>query len=360
MKAKKSVVLIMLAVMLAIFTGCGNSGNPNSNAESSTPAPSKAPESTPSGEGDKSDDGKVYNIGISQIVEHPSLDEARKGFIAALKDNGFEEGKNLNIEYKNAQNDMNTQTTIAQKFASDKKDLILGIATPTAQAMAQATKDIPVLFTAVTDAVVAKLVEDIEKPGGNVTGTVDMHPEAVSNLMEFISKNVPNIKTVGILYSPSEANSLVNVEMAEKNLSDLGIKVTKATATNTSEVQTAAQSFIGKVEAIYVPSDNTIVGALDTVIQVADKNKIPLFVPEKDSVEKGGVASYAFEYYDLGYATGKMAVDILKNGKNPGDIPVGYAEKVGLAINLKAAEKQGFNVTEEMKNEAKENNYLFE
>lgn len=363
MKAKKSFVLIMLAVMLAVFTGCGNSGNSansKGNAESSTPAPSSSPENTPNGEGEKSGDGKVYNIGISQIVEHPSLDEARKGFIAALKDNGFEEGKNLNIEYKNAQNDMNNQATIAQKFVADKKDLILGIATPTAQAMAQATKDIPVLFTAVTDAVGAKLVQSNEQPGGNVTGTVDMHPEAVSKLMEFISKNVPDVKTVGILYNPGEANSVVNVEMAEKNLTDLGLKVTKATATNAGEVQTAAQSLIGKVEAIYVPSDNTVVSALDAVIQVANKNKVPLFAAENDSVEKGAFASYGTVYSDLGYKTGLMAVEILKNGKSPADLPVQLPDKIGLGINMKAAAAQGMEVTDEMKNEAKENNFLFE
>jgi putative tryptophan/tyrosine transport system substrate-binding protein len=365
MKTKKSFMLIMMTIVLAIFAGCGAKTSTEGGQASSTPAPgtaaTKAPESTKAPEA-----AKKVKIGISQIVEHPSLDEARKGFIAALKDNGYIEGENLEIDYKNAQNDMPAQVTIAQKFVADKKDLILGIATPTAQAMAQATqtssdgKNIPVLFTAVTDALSAKLVASNEKPGANVTGTVDMHPEAVLKLMEFISKNVPDVKKVGILYSPSEANSVVNVKMAKDNLTKLGIEVVEAAATNSNEVQTAAQQLVGKVQAIYVPSDNTVVGALDTVIQVAEKNKLPLFVPEKDSVKKGGAVSYGFEYFDLGYATGKMAVDILKNGKKPADIPVGYAEKVGLAINLKAAEKQGLKITDEMKAEAKANNYLFE
>jgi len=356
MKAKKSFMLVLMAFVLVLFAGCGAKTTTEGGSSAGTPAPAaNAPEAA-----------KKVKIGISQIIEHPSLDEARKGFLAALKDNGFIEGENLEIDYKNAQGDPPTQATIAQKFVSDKKDLILGIATPTAQAIAQATqatpegKNIPVLFTAVTDAQVAKLVQSNEKPGGNVTGTVDMKPEAVVKLMEFIAKNVPGVTDVGIVYSPSEANSVVNVKMAEDALTERGLKVVKAAATNTNEVQTAAQQLVGKVQAIYVPSDNTVVGALDTVIQVADKNKIPLFVPEKDSVQKGGAISYGFEYYDLGYATGKMAVEILKNGKKPADIPVGYAEKIGLAINLKAAEKQGLKITDEMKAEAKANNYLFE
>lgn len=366
MKTKKSIMLIMMTLILAIFAGCGAKNTTEGGKASSTPAPEVAATKAPEATKPAPEAAKKVNIGISQIVEHPSLDEARKGFLAALKDNGYIEGENLVIDYKNAQGDGPTQATIAQKFVADKKDLILGIATPTAQAIAQATqtsadgKNIPVLFTAVTDALDAKLVQSNEKPGSNVTGTVDMHPEAVSKLMEFIAKNVTDVKAVGIVSNPGEANSVVNVKMAEENLTKLGLKVVKAAATNSNEVQTAAQSLIGKVQAIYVPSDNTVVGALDTVIQVADKNKLPLFVAEKDSVKKGGVASYGFEYYDLGYATGKMAVDILKNGKKPADIPVGYAEKVNLAINLKAAEKQGLKVTDEMKAEAKANNYLFE
>jgi putative ABC transport system substrate-binding protein len=290
----------------------------------------------------------VVQIGITQIVEHPSLDAAQQGFIAALKDAGYEEGKDIEFDIQYAQGDATNNMSIAQKFAADKKDLILAVSTGSAQAAAQATSDIPVLFTAVTDPLGANLVSDLENPTSNVTGTSDTHPEEIAKLMNFIASEFPNIKTVGIVANEGEQNSLVSVERAQAALEPLGLEVVRASASNGSEVKQAAESLVGRADAIYVPKDNTVVAALEAVIQVAEENDMPLFVGEKDSVERGGFASFGFEYYDLGYTTGKMAVEILKNGKTPGDIPVGYPEELDLAINMKAAANMEVEVTDAM------------
>lgn len=335
---------ICLSSML-ILAACGaNTGKEASSTE---------------GQASEGSSEKKIRIGITQIVEHASLDEARRGFLKALQDNGYEEGNNLEVDFQNAQNDLNNASTIAQKFASSKLDLVLAIATPSAQAAAQNIKDAPILFTAVTDPVGAGLVKSMEAPGSNVTGTTDMHPEAVSTLMEFIQKSVKDVTAVGIMANEGEQNTVANVMEAQKAIEALGLKVVKAPVTNSSEVKQAAESLAGKVQAIYVPQDNTIVSALSTVVGVANEKKIPLFVAEKDSVKNGGVASYGFEYFDIGYTTGKMAVDILKNGKNPAELAVKYPETLDLALNLKSAASQGFEVTDAMKAEVKPEN-LFE
>jgi putative tryptophan/tyrosine transport system substrate-binding protein len=291
---------------------------------------------------------KTVKIGITQIVEHPSLDAARKGFIAALNDGGYKDGDNLKLDVQIAQGDMNNNMTIAQKFASDKDDLILAISTPSAQAVAKATKDIPVLFTAITDPLGAKLVQNLDKPGGNVTGTSDTHPEAIKKTMKSIKDFFPKAKKVGVIYNSGEQNSVVNVKNAVAVMQENGLEAVKTTASNSSEVKQAAESLIGRVDVIYIPKDNTVVSALESVIEVANKNHIPMFVGESDSVKRGAFAGYGFEYYDLGYKTGKMAIDILKNGKKPNDIPVGFPDKLDLVINKKAAAAEGIKLTDAM------------
>jgi putative ABC transport system substrate-binding protein len=334
MKAKM-VLSALMAVSLAVAAGCGakDQAAPSGQGGSSAPAPAK----------------KTVKIGITQIVEHPSLDAARNGFLAALKDNGFVEKDNLDVDVQIAQGDQTNNTTIAQKFAGDKKDLVLAISTPSAQAAAQAIKDTPILFTAITDPVGAKLVTDPKKPGGNITGVSDTHPDEVPKLMDFIASDFPKVKTVGIVANEGEQNSLVNVKKAEEALAKHNIKVVKAAVTNSSEVKQAAESLVGKADAFYVTKDNTVVASFEAMVEVANKNKIPLFVGDVDSVKRGGFATYGYEYYDIGYTTGKMAVEILKNGKKPGDIPVGFPEKLDLMLNLKAAQSQGVDVTDAMK-----------
>nr|WP_172619664.1 ABC transporter substrate-binding protein [Paenibacillus alvei] len=345
MKSRRHLVLAAIMSLLMLFAAaCGNGGAANNST------------SEGSGGATGSAEGKKVKIGITQVVNHASLDEAYKGFVQALKDNGYVEGENLVLDYQNAQGDQTNAATIAQKFATGGVDLILGIGTSVSQAAAKETKNIPVLFTAVTDPVGAGLVQSMESPGSNVTGTTDLHPEAISKLMEFIKDNVKNIASVGIIANEGEQNTVVNVQKAEEALTKLGLSVVKAPVTNSSEVKQAAESLIGKVQAIYVPSDNTVVSALNSVIGVGNDNKIPVFVAEKDSVKNGGVASFGFEYFDLGYTTGKMAVEILKDGKKPADVPARIPESLDLALNMKAAAAQGFDVSDAMKQQVKPEN----
>ncbi|MCE5171803.1 ABC transporter substrate-binding protein [Paenibacillus profundus] len=354
MKSSRHFVLAGILTVMMLFTAaCGGSEATNGGDAGAGNS------STAVGSDTKKEAAGKVKIGVAQVVNHTSLDEAYKGFLQALKDNGYVEGDNLEIDYQNAQGDNSNAATIAQKFATGGVDLILGIGTSVSQAAAKEAQDIPVLFTAVTDPIGAGLVKSMESPGGNVTGTTDLHPEAISKLMEFIKNNVKDVTAVGILANEGEQNTIVNVTQAEEALTKLGLTVHKAPVTNSSEVKQAAESLIGKVQAIYVPSDNTVVSALSAAVGVANDNKIPLFVAEKDSVKNGGVASYGFEYFDLGYTTGKMAVEILKDGKKASDIAAKFPESLDLALNLKAAAAQGFEVSDALKQEVKPDN-LFE
>jgi putative ABC transport system substrate-binding protein len=335
MKVKLALSAVLAVSLLAAGCGAKDSSSSSSAGQAQGSAPAAAK--------------KVYKIGITQIVEHPSLDAARNGFLAALKDNGLVDKDNLQVDVQIAQGDSGNNLSIAQKFAGDKKDLILAISTPSAQAVAQTVKDTPIVFTAITDPVGAKLITDPKKPGGNITGVSDTHPDEVPKLMSFIADEFPNVKTVGIVANEGEQNSLVNVKKAEDALAKRNIKVVKAAVTNSSEVKQAAESLVGKADAFYITKDNTVVASLEALVGVAEKNKMPLFVGDIDSVKRGGFATYGYEYYDIGYTTGKMAVDILKNGKKPGDIPVGYPEKLDLLLNGKEAEKQGVTITDSMK-----------
>lgn len=287
-------------------------------------------------------------IGIVQIAEHPSLDAARKGFIDALAANGYKDDK-VNIVFKNAQGDIPTAQNIAQQFVAEKVDLILAIATPAAQAAARATKDIPILITAVTDPVAAGLVQSMEKPGTNVSGTTDMNP--VKEQLELVKKFKPDAKKVGIVYNAGEVNSQVQVAAAEKVKGDLGLEIVKVTVSASAEVKQAAQSLIGRVDAIYVPTDNTVVSALESVLQVAETHKLPVIVGEGDSVERGGLATYGLDYYKLGYQTGEMAVKVLK-GQKPAEMPIESQKELKLIINAKSAAKQGVEIPADLKAKA--------
>lgn len=347
---KKIWAPLMLAAVMLAATACGksndNSGS-NASASPSGSAQASASASAPA-------DSKTYSIAISQILEHPSLDATREGFLAALKDAGLEEGKNLTVDYNNAQNDLSNNTAIAQKIASKKYDLVLAIATPSAQAVVQNVKNAPILFAAVTDPIDAKIVGDLEHPGGNVSGASDTNPEAITQLMDFIASDFPNVKTVGVVINEGEQNAVVMTKKAEEALAAHDIKLVKAPVSNTSEVKQAAQSLVGKADAIYITLDNTVVGAADTIIQIANDNKIPFFSSDRDTVEKGAFATVGFKYYDHGYQVGQMAVDVLKNGKSVGDMPVKMQEKLDLILNLKAAAAQGITVTDDMKSKVQD------
>ena len=282
-----------------------------------------------------------YQIGISQFVEHPSLDLAREGFIDQLAEEGFKEGENLKINFQNAQADFSTAQTIAQKFKQSEQDLVLAIATPSAQTAANVLSEIPVLITAVTDPVEAGIVEDMEKPGANITGTTDMNP--VKKQLELIRDFLPEIKNLGILYNPGEVNSVVQVDLAKKTAAEMNISIEEATVSNSSEVSLAVSSLVGSVDAIYVPTDNIIVSAMPTVLKTAYNNKIPVFASENNSVEQGAIATLGIDYYQLGRQTGTMAARIL-NGSQPAEMPIESAEGAKLYINKSSAEKIGLKI----------------
>ncbi|RDU35798.1 ABC transporter substrate-binding protein [Neobacillus piezotolerans] len=287
---------------------------------------------------------KEYKVGISQFAPHPSLDAATEGFKKALQDKGLK----VSFDDQNAQGDQNNTRTIAQNFVGDKVDMIFANATASAQAALGVTKDIPILFTSVTDPVGAGLVKSFDEPGENITGTTDNHPDATKKTIDFITNEV-GAKKIGIVYNSGEQNSVVQVEAVEKLAKDNGGSLVKVSVSTTAEVKQATESLVGRVDAIYIPTDNTVVSALDSVISVANSKKIPLFVGELDSMKKGAVAASGFSYYDLGYETGLMAVEILTGKKKASEIPVALPQSLTLMINKKAAEAQGLEVKDEWK-----------
>lgn len=332
---------------MLVASGCGSNNNAAVNTEKAANKPANAT-AAPADAGSK----ESYSIAISQYVEHPSLDATREGFMAALKDAGLIEGENLRVDLQNAQADQANNLSIAQKIAGDKNDLVLAIATPSAQSIVQKVdKDTPVLFAAVTDPLDARLVTDLEHPGGNVSGASDTNPEAITRLMQFIAAQFPKVKKLGLVINEGEPNAVVMAGIAKEELDKHGIELVKAAVTNTSEVKQAAESLVGRVDAFYITLDNSVVSAVDTIIQTANEKKLPFFSADRDTVEKGAFATVGFKYYDHGYQVGEMAVEVLKNGTSPGDMKVTMQEKLDLILNLKAAEAQGIEVTDAMKAE---------
>ncbi len=285
---------------------------------------------------------KEYKVGITQFAPHPSLDAATKGFKKALADKGLK----VKFDEQNAQADQNNTQTIAKNFVGDKVDLIFANATPSAIAALNATKDIPIIFTSVTDPVGSGLVKGFDQPGKNITGTTDNHPDATKKTISFITDEV-KAKNVGVIYNAGEQNSVVQVNEVKKIVQEKGAKLVEASVANTSEVKQAAESLVGRVDAIYIPTDNTVVTALDAVITVANNKKIPLFVGELDSMKKGAVAASGFDYFDIGYQSGEMAAEILSGKKKPSDIPVEPPKSLKLVINKKAAKAQGLTIKDD-------------
>ena len=305
-----------------------------------------------SNQSSSSTEEKQVVIGISQIVEHPSLDASRQGFMDALKDLGYEDGKQVVYDYQNAQGSRDTLTTISQKFVNDKVNLIFAIATPSALAAAQQTDTIPILITAVTDPVVAGIVDSMEKPGTNVTGTTDMNP--VKEQLELVTKVKPNAKRVGIIYNTGEPNSEVQVKMAQEVSVELGLTIELMGITNSSEVKQAADSLAAKVDAFYIPTDNTVVASIDSVLMVAENAKLPVIVGEGDSVKRGGLITYGLDYYKLGYQTGEMAVKVLKGEGNPADMAIEKQKEMKLIVNKSAAKKMGVEIPKDLLDKADE------
>ncbi len=283
------------------------------------------------------------SVAVTAIVEHPALDAVRDGVQAALKEAGFESGKNLKWQYQSAQGNTGTAAQIARKFIGDKPDAIVAIATPSAQAVIAATKSVPVVFSAVTDPVAAQLVKSWNASGNNVTGVSDLL--ALDQQMALLRQVVPNAKRVGMVYNPGEANSMVVVKQMRALLPTLGLSLVEAAAPRTVDVGSAARSLVGKVDVIYTNTDNNVVSAYEALVKVGQEAKIPLIASDTDSVKRGAIAAYGINYRELGEQTGRIVVRILK-GEKPGDIKPETSSKTELFVNPGAAEKQGVKLSQ--------------
>ena len=323
---KKRVLAVILgAVMTMSLAACGSSD---------------------AGKTSSNDGEKSYTIGISQFAEHGSLDNCREGFLEGLKEEGIEEGKNLTVEVKNAAADQGTAKQISDGFVSDKVDLVCAIATPSAQAAYNSAmnSDIPAVYTAVTDPVAAKLAKEDGTPAGNVTGTSDELP--IKAQLEMIREMLPDAKKIGILYTTSEANSCSTIEEYKKLAGNYNFEIVDTGINTSADIEIAATDLVGKVDCLCNLTDNTVVNALQTVLDKANSAKIPVFGSEIEQVKSGCVASMGIDYYQLGIETGKMAAKILKGEEKASDTPYITASKAELYVNTAAADKIGMKLDE--------------
>ncbi len=328
---KKIGEMILCLLVSASLAGCSSgsaSASPNSSAASSSESDS-------------------VMIGGIQFMEHAALDRATEGFKTALSDNGYVEGKNLTFDLQNAQGDLSNCETIANKLINEGVSLIFANATPAAQAVAAKTTDIPVVITSVTDPESSGLVESNTAPGGNITGTSDLTP--VQQQIDLLVQLLPEAETIAIMYTGSEDNSIFQAAIAKEAAEAAGLKTIEFTVTDSNSIQSVAQSMVGKVDAVYIPTDNLLAEGMANVASVCNANNLPVIVGESGMVENGGLASYGIDYYNLGYKTGEMAVKILK-GADPASMPIEYlpTEECELTINQTAADELGLTIPEDL------------
>lgn len=293
--------------------------------------------------------GETVSIGIVQYAEHPALDDATAGFEDYLESQGYSKD---GFDYKNAQGDQSNCVTIAQTFVNGKKDLIYAVATPAAQVVANETSDIPIIISAVTDPASSGLVESNEKPGTNVTGSSDLTP--VEAQLELLKEILPETSKIAIMYCNAEENSKFQADLAKKTCDELGLAYQEATVTDSNQIQQVVESLIGKVDAIYVPTDNLLAEGMATLTQVANENGIPTMVGEEGMVENGALITKGLNYYELGQLAGKQAVAILKDGKNAADLAVEYipSDKCKIVINKETMDKLGITIPDEVVEQA--------
>lgn len=316
MKMKKWITTGLLATTLGLgLAACGNTNN-------------------------ATEDGKK-TVGILQLVEHGSLDAAYEGFKEGLAEGGYKEGENLTLEYQNAQNSQDNLKSMSEKLVKKSPDLLLGIATPAAVSLANETTDIPIVVTAVTDLVEAKLAESNEAPGRNITGTSDMVP--IDKQIQLLLSIVPDAKTIGIMYNAGEANSKIQADLAEKALKDAGVDVKVLTANTTNDVQQVTTSLAKDVDGIYVPTDNTFASAAAVVGEVAKETKTPIVAGSVEQVEDGALATFGIDYKSLGKQTGELAAKILDGDEKPATTPVETANKLELVVNQEMATALGID-----------------
>ena len=285
----------------------------------------------------------VFRIGISQFITHQSLDATREGFVDELAKQGYVEGENIEIDFQNAQGEQRNLKTISQQLA-ESSDVVLAIATPSAQSLANTTQTTPVIFSAVTDPVSAKLVESREHPGGNVTGTSDQSSDAISTQINLIKKVLPKAKSIGILYTQSEPNSVVQKDEAKRLLEEKGFTVVEKTILDSNNVKAAAESLMTEVDMVFVPTDNIISSTMETVKQVSIKHKVPVFGGSTEMIAVGGLYNYGTNYEELGRQTARMLVRVLK-GEKPENIAVELPEKLELHTNQEMADSLGIDIS---------------
>lgn len=289
-------------------------------------------------------------IATTAIVEHPALDAVRAGIKDSLYEHGYTDA-NLKFTFESAQGNPATAAQIARKMIGDEPDVIVAIATPSAQAVASATRDIPIVFSAVTDPVGARLVRSIEKPGGNVTGLSDMLP--LAQQLALMQEIVPGLKKLGVPYNPGEPNAVSIVEALKIIAKEQGIEIVESPASKSSDVALASQNLVGQVQAIYCPTDNTIISAFESVVKTGIDGQVPVFAADTDSVKRGAIAALGFNYYDLGKQTAEVILRVLA-GEKPADIPVKFAEGSNLWINPKMAARMGVTIPDSVTKRATE------
>ena len=304
---KRTLALLMASALMLSLAGCSQTGGSSSSGEAET-----------------------LRIGIIQPMEHESLDAAREGFVQALADHGYTDGDTIVLDYQNAQGDSSALLTISQRFAGDDCDLVLAIGTGAAQSIASQTSEIPVLITAVTDPVDAGLVQSSEAPGTNVTGTNDMNP--IREQLELIPEILPDAQTVGLLYTSSEDNSILQIEEAKAILEEMNLDYVEQTVTGSNDVQQAVQSIVTRCDAIYIPTDNTFASAMPLVGSVVMESGTPVICGATGMVEAGGLITLGLNYYNLGYQTGEMAVQVLE-GADPASMPVQSQNQYDYVVN---------------------------
>lgn len=351
---KKIIALALTLTMCgAVLAGCGSNQDKTSDSktgQTEKTAQSQA-ETQPEQTGDNASGGKEARIGVIQYVQHASLDEAYQGFVDGLKEAGYVEGENLTLDFQNASGEVGNCQSICDGFANNDEDLVLAIATPAAQTAVKvfSQTDVPVLFTAVTDPVEAQLVQSVEAPGANVSGTSDM--PVIADQIKIIQEVLPDAKKLAILYTSSEANSEIQAKEAQAAAEALGMSVTVATSSNTNDIPQVLSSVVGSVDAVYIPSDNNFASAMGTVNNTAVENQLPVFCAVEQMIKEGGIATTGINYYELGKQTAAQAVRIL-NGEKASDIPVEYQEKASVVVNKTFAESVGVTVPEAVLNKA--------
>lgn len=334
---KKRISYAIITVMiLTMFVGCAPSTDNNDASNSIN---------------DKDEKKEMIEIGEVQVTEWFGLDLSREGFRDALASRGYKEGENINIEYKNAQSDNTIMKNIAEGFAADKKDLIHAVATPVAQSSYNATKDIPIAITAVTDAVDAGIVKSLEKSGTNVFGMSDMVP--MKSQFDLIKEFFPKAKNIGIVYSSSDPNSSVKVKEAKSISKEFGFEIIEQSVTTTNDVGQAVESILDKIDVLYIPTDSKVIPAMPIIIEKSLEKNIPIIPEEKGQIEIGALATEGIDFYKLGYETGLMAADVLDGKSKPQDMSVKILEDREIYVNKDTLEKLKLKVPESIKDKVK-------